>query len=199
MTDLRTYQAQAIAQIERVIGAPFRCDSCATGDQKEAIPDRPLYVLATGAGKTIVAAGVIEHAVAFGWRVLLLTHRREIIKQTSLKIAAEDHGIILAGLTVDLAAPVQIASIQTLWARCMRTNRLPLPAADLIVIDEAHHVAAPTWRKIIEAYPNARLIGLTATPCRGDGRGLGNYFSTIIEGPQIPELIAQGHFTGGGV
>jgi superfamily II DNA or RNA helicase len=64
-------------------------------------------------------------------------------------------------------------------------------AADLIIIDEAHHVAARTWRLILEQYPNARLIGLTATPCRADGRGLGNFFDQIIIGPQIPELIER--------
>jgi superfamily II DNA or RNA helicase len=73
----------------------------------------------------------------------------------------------------------------------MRTDKVPLPAANVIIIDEAHHAAARTWRNIIEAYPNARRIGLTATPCRSDGRGLGNYFTRIIEGPQIPELIAD--------
>jgi DNA repair protein RadD len=100
-------------------------------------------------------------------------------------------GLIQAGLNLDLDQPVQIASIQTLWARCMRTDKVPLPAANVIIIDEAHHIAARTWRKIIEANPNARRIGLTATPCRSDGRGLGNYFTKIIEGPQIPELIAD--------
>ena len=73
----------------------------------------------------------------------------------------------------------------------MRTDKVPLPAAHVIIVDEAHHVAARTWRMILEAYPNARLLGTSATPCRSDGRGLGNYFSKIIEGPQIPELIKQ--------
>jgi DNA repair protein RadD len=176
MTDLRPYQSQAIVDIELAI------------NDAEA----PLYVLPTGAGKTVVAAQIIERAVAAGKRVLVLTHRREILKQTSLKLSGGnfEHGLIQAGLNVDLEYPVQIASIQTLWARCMRTDKVPLPAANLIIIDEAHHVAARTWRKIVEAYPNARRIGLTATPCRSDGRGLGNYFTKIIEGPQIPELIA---------
>jgi DNA repair protein RadD len=88
---------------------------------------------------------------------------------------------------------VQIASVQTLWARCVRTDKAPLPRAELIIVDEAHHIAAQTWRKILEAYPNARRIGLSATPCRSDGRGLGNYFDELIEGPQIPELIVQKH------
>jgi DNA repair protein RadD len=159
MTDLRPYQSQAIVDIELAI------------NDAEA----PLYVLPTGAGKTVVAAQIIERVVAAGKRVLVLTHRREILKQTSLKLSAGnfEHGLIQAGLNVDLEYPVQIASIQTLWARCMRTDKVLLPAANLIIIDEAHHVAARTWRKIVEAYPNARHIGLTATPCRSDGRGLG--------------------------
>jgi DNA repair protein RadD len=179
MTELRPYQTKAVDEIEEAI---------------ETI-EAPLYVLPTGAGKTIVAARIIERAVEAGRRVLVLTHRREILKHTSLKLSGGDfeHGLILAGLNLDLDAPVQIASIQTLWARTMRTNKIPLPAADLIIIDEAHHVAAQTWRKIIEAYPHACRVGLTATPCRSDGRGLGNFFDKIIEGPQIPELIAQKH------
>ena len=68
-----------------------------------------------------------------------------------------------------------------------------LPPADLVIIDECHHATAQTWRKIIEAYPDAVLIGLTATPCRGDGRGLGGIFTTMIECPQVGELIAQGY------
>jgi DNA repair protein RadD len=103
-----------------------------------------------------------------------------------------DHGLIQAGLNADLRYPIQIASVQTLHARAMRSNRLTLPPADLIIIDEAHHVAAQTWRKIIEAYPGARVLGMTATPCRGDGRGLGNFFDTIVEGPQVAELQRLG-------
>jgi DNA repair protein RadD len=69
---------------------------------------------------------------------------------------------------------------------------MELPKADLLVIDEAHHTPASTYRKIINAYPEATLLGLTATPCRGDGRGLGGIFETIIETPQVAELIEKG-------
>ena len=170
MTDLRDYQAQAIEQLEKATKA--------------------LYVLPTGGGKTVIAIDVMMRSVQRGERALMLTHRREILRQTSLKIPI-DHGLIQAGLNIDLEYPVQVASIQTLWARCMRSNKVSLPPADLIIIDEAHHIAARTWRLILEAYPNARRIGLTATPCRADGRGLGNYFERLILGPQIPELIAR--------
>ena len=155
---LRDYQVRAVDEIEAAI------------DTKQA----PLYVLPTGGGKTVVATTIVERAVQAGQRVLVLTHRREILKQTSLKIGNLDHGLIQAGLNTDLEYPIQIASIQTLWARCMRTDKLPLPAANLIIFDEAHHIAARTWDAFLNAYPNAGRIGLTTTPCRGDGRGLGN-------------------------
>jgi DNA repair protein RadD len=121
MTDLRGYQAEAIEKIEQATKA--------------------LYVLPTGGGKTVIASSIIERAAERGQRVLVLTHRREILKQTSFKVAI-DHGLIQAGLNIDLSYPVQIASVQTLWARCMRTDKVPLPPANLIIIDEAHHVAA---------------------------------------------------------
>ena len=173
MTDLRDYQAKAVEEIEQATGPHV------------------LFTLPTGGGKTVIADKIAENAVARGERVLILTHRREILNQTSHSLSRSklDHGLIQAGLNVDLGQPIQIASIQTFWARCMRTDKVPLPHADVIIIDEAHHVRATTWARILDAYKNARRIGLTATPCRSDGRGLGNYFDTIIEGPQIPELI----------
>jgi DNA repair protein RadD len=95
----------------------------------------------------------------------VLTHRREILKQTSYKVSGSnlDHGLIQAGLNADPEHPIQIASIQTLHARCMRTDKMSLPAANLIIVDEAHHIAARTWDAIFSAYPNAARIGLTAT------------------------------------
>ena len=68
-----------------------------------------------------------------------------------------------------------------------------MPPADIVFIDEAHHVPAMTYQAILGKYPDAIVIGLTATPCRGDGRGLGGTFQSMIQGPQIPELIALGH------
>jgi DNA repair protein RadD len=180
MTDLRGYQIDAIAEIDAVIAEGKR---------------RVQLVAPTGAGKTVMLAEIIKRAVAEGLRVVVLAHRREIIAQTSQKLSAYDveHGIIQAGLVMDLEQKVQVCSVQTLWARAMQTNKIPLPPADLLIIDESHHVPARTYRKIIEAYPNAILIGTTATPCRGDGRGLGNFFDCIVETPQVAELIAQGY------
>ena len=180
MTDLRPYQVQAIDDVERAIETGRR---------------RVLAVAPTGSGKTVIGAEIIKTAVDNCKRVLVLAHTREIIRQTSLKLygyGIQDHGIIQAGLVSNPERPVQVASIQTLWTRAMRLERMPLPPADLLIVDECHHTPAETYRKIIAEYPNAVLLGMTATPCRGDGRGLGNIFDIIVETPQVAELIEQG-------
>jgi superfamily II DNA or RNA helicase len=126
---------------------------------------------------------------------LVLAHRREIITQTCTKLlkAGISHGIIQAGVRPRPLERVQVASIQTLWVRT-KNGSIELPPADLLWIDECHHCPAMTYKKIIEAYPNAILLGTTATPCRGDGRGLGGkLFQTIIECPQVAELVKQKH------
>jgi DNA repair protein RadD len=71
----------------------------------------------------------------------------------------------------------------------VRSRSLELPPADLLVVDEAHHARAETYQRLLAAYPNAVILGLTATPCRGDGRGLGNIFEVLIECPSVAELI----------
>jgi DNA repair protein RadD len=106
MTDLRDYQIKAVKEIEQATEAG----------------DAPLYVLPTGAGKTVIAARIIERTVEKDRRALVLTHRREILRQTSLKLPIE-HGLIQAGLNIDLQYPVQVASVQTLWARCSAPTR----------------------------------------------------------------------------
>jgi DNA repair protein RadD len=183
MTELlRPYQSDVVGKFERTVAA----------GQKRIILTAP-----TGSGKTEIAAEIIKRAVAHHQTVLVLAHRREIIGQTSRKLYAHGirHGIIQSGLE-KLLRPfeaVQIASIQTLHARAVRSNAMPLPPANLLIIDESHHCPANTYSKIIESYPDAVLLGLTATPCRGDGRGLGGIFSTMIECPQVATLIEQGY------
>jgi superfamily II DNA or RNA helicase len=180
MIALRPYQIDVIGEYKQTIAA----------GQK-----RIILVAPTGAGKTVIAADIIKSSIAAWRRILVLAHRREIITQTCEKLNrfGISHGIILAGTPPRPLEPVQIASVQTLFQRAIRTDRMLLPIAHLLVIDECHHCPAQSYRKIVDAYPDATLLGLTATPCRGDGRGLGGIFETIIECPQVPELIEQGY------
>ena len=177
---LRPYQVDVIDELERKIVAGVR---------------RIIIVAPTGSGKTVKAAASIKRAVEARKNILVLAHRREIIAQTSGKLHAHGiaHGIIQAGFKPRPLEAVQVASIATLYGRAIRTDRMELPPADLLIVDEAHHCPAQTYQKIIDAYPNAVLLGLTATPCRSDARGLGGIFEAIVECPQVAELVAQGY------
>jgi DNA repair protein RadD len=114
--------------------------------------------------------------------------------QTSAKLTANGvrHGIIMAGVEPRPMESVQVASIDTLHVRGVRSKAMPLPPADLLVFDEAHRARGRTREQLISLYPVANLLGMTATPCRGDGRGLGNIFDTMIECPQVADLIVGG-------
>ena len=142
----------------------------------------------------MITGAIIKQKAEVRKFVLVLAHRREIITQTSKKLSDVGiaHGIIMAGTPSRPLENVQVAAIQTLHRRAIGAEIMDLPPADLLVIDEAHHCPAETYRKIIDQYPNAILLGLSATPARGDGRGLGGIFETIIECPQVAELITQG-------
>ena len=152
---------------------------------------RPLIVAPTGSGKTCIAAEIIRRAEHK--HVLFFAHRRELVFQPRDTLAkfGIDAGVILSGESLNRSARVQVASIQTLHARCIR-GKDDLPPADLVIIDEAHHVAAVTYQSIIAKYPDAKLVGLTATPCRRDGRGLGSVFSALVEAPQVAWLTENG-------
>jgi DNA repair protein RadD len=186
MIEDRPYQTNIIAEFHRTT-AHFK---------------RIIIVAPTGSGKTVIGAAIVKNYVGQRKEVLVLVHRRELVRQTVKKL--RDLGVWCGVIQADAdenempMAPVQVASIQTLWARAMREGpngrtRMDLPAADLVVVDECHHAWAETWRKILDAYPDAIILGLTATPCRGDGRGLGGIFETMIECPQVAELIELGY------
>jgi DNA repair protein RadD len=177
--ELRPYQKDVIAEFHSRVESGCR---------------RIMLAAPTGSGKTVIFAEIIREKARARRPVLVLAHRREIIAQTSQKLhdLGIAHGIIQAGFPARPLEDVQVASIQTLHRRAIHAETMVLPRADLLVIDVAHHCPANTYTKIIEGYPNAILLGLTATPCRGDGRGLGGIFEMIIECPQVAPLIEQG-------
>jgi DNA repair protein RadD len=100
------------------------------------------------------------------------------------------HGIIAAGRAMDLSHTVQVASVQTV---ARRLHLLPRDFFQLLVVDEAHHTTAGTWARVIAHFAQAKLLGVTATPIRGDGRGLGEHYQSMVQGPTAAELTAEGY------
>jgi superfamily II DNA or RNA helicase len=140
----------------------------------------------TGSGKTLLTAHMLGSAAAKGMPAWFVVHRRELIKQSmrAFDQVGVTHGIVANGWCEDRKPLVQIASVQTLVNRHTK-----MPAPRLIVWDECHHVAANSWARIFAAFPNAFHIGLTATPERLDGTGLGKWFAQMIKGPDVLWLI----------
>jgi DNA repair protein RadD len=172
---LRPYQAEAVSRLRA---------SYASGKRA------PLFVLPTGGGKTFVFTYVGNKAVDRGNRVGILVHRQELLLQASRSLHAMGvkHGLISPMFNMN-NEPVQVASVQTLLRRLKR-HTIPF---DLLIVDEAHHAAAGTWRKIIEHYPNAKILGVTATPIRTDGQGLSEVFDDLIVGVSMQTLIELGY------
>lgn len=155
-----------------------------------------LLVAATGAGKTVVFSFIARSAASKGNRVLILAHRDTLIKQASRKLAdyGVQHGIIMAGFTPNRLRKVQVASVQTLIRRLKQYKG---DEFDLIVIDEAHLSAAKSYLDIAKHFPKARILGVTGSPIRLDGKGLGResggLFDEIVMGITIRQLIEQGY------
>lgn len=174
---LREYQQRAIADLRACYQRGHRS---------------PALILPTGAGKTVVAAEIIRLTVQRGQRVLFLVHRAELLNQSVNKLeraGIHDIRIIQAGHDLGSPiAPVTVASIPTLTRWTERQ-----PKADLVIVDECHHVMARTWRSLAEHYADALLLGLTATPQRADGRSIGDVFDSIVVGATVRELTDLGH------
>ena len=171
--ELRPYQAQAVSGLR---------DALRTADSA-------LLVMPTGAGKTVVFTEIARLATEKNKTVFVLVHRRELINQASDKLAKAGvkHGIIAAGFDRSTHS-VQVCSVQTLVRRLKTVTTAP----DLVIIDEAHHAVAGSWEKVIQHFQDARLVGVTATPSRLDGRGLGSHFSTLVQGPYVGQLVDSG-------
>ena len=150
---------------------------------------RMCYQLPTGGGKTVVAGFMIQAAHQKGLRVGWFAHRRELIMQPSAMLdrIGIPHGITMAThKRYDPQAQIQVLSIDT-------AVRRELPRFDLIIVDEAHHSRSDSYTETIKRLNAKTVIGITATPCRMDGRGLGDIFEEIILGPSVKDLTQRGY------
>jgi superfamily II DNA or RNA helicase len=149
----------------------------------------------TGYGKTLTACAIARSALQKGNRVLFLAHQDILIRQMSNKLRefGVPHGIIMAGFTPNPHAHVQVASIQTMMRR-IRKFRYEF---ELIIIDEAHRSVSSGYRDVLAAIPGARLLGITGTPQRLDGRGLGVHaggvYDTLITTESVSQMIELGY------
>lgn len=133
---------------------------------------------------------IAQNAIKRNRRVLILVHRVELLKQTGQKLSVFGipHGYISTEHAQDDQWPVQVAMVATL------RNRTTDPF-NLIIVDECHHTPSATYQEVISRHPDAYLLGVTATPCRLDGKGLADCFDEMVQGPQIYELIQFGSLT----
>lgn len=193
MITLRDYQAQLVEDARK-----------AYASGKKA----PLLVLPTGGGKTTIFAHITHRAADRGKCVFLICHRAELVKQISMTLGnfGCPHQIIapppiINAVSADHYATygrsflgqsrVYVCSVHTLVKRLHLAPMTP----DLIVVDEAHHcIEGSTWGKVLQSYPDAHRLFVTATPCRLDGRGL-SMADAMIEGPTMAELIEHGHLS----
>ncbi|GAA4349932.1 DEAD/DEAH box helicase [Hymenobacter saemangeumensis] len=155
---------------------------------------RILVVVPTGGGKTTIGGSIIHSSVSKGHRVLWLAHRKELVEQAHERISDRHKGfgipagVMMAGHPPRRKHAVQVASIATLIRR-------DLPTAKVVLVDEAHHSVSPSFLNMLDKYPDAVVIGLTATPYRLDGRGLGDVYTAIVAPVSIGDLQAQGYLT----
>lgn len=138
---------------------------------------RPCLVAPCGAGKTVIVAEMARLSTARGNHVLFLAHRRELIEQTERTFQR-------AGVDMTLCT---VGMVQTV---CRHLDDIVPP--DLIIVDENHHAKAASYRKVLDAFPAAKVIGVTATPVRLDGSGLGDVNDDLVQGVSAKWLIEHG-------
>lgn len=151
---------------------------------------RVLLQLATGGGKTVLALSALLSARLQGLTAAFLVHRKELLKQTGKRFtsSALDHSFVAADFPFDPAAGLHLCGVQTLVRRVGKI----LPPA-LVIVDEAHHAVSATYAQILEQWPDAFILLLTATPERLDGRGLEEHADVMVSGPAPRWLIDNGY------
>lgn len=179
--ELRPYQQEARESVER---------------EWQEGRQRTLLVLPTGCGKTVVFAKITEDCVRAGERVLILAHRGELLEQAADKL----HSAVGLSCAAEKAEQtclgswnrVVVGSVQTLM-REKRLSRFPADYFDTIVIDEAHHAISESYQVIFRHFNRAKLLGVTATPDRGDMRNLGQVFDSLAYQYTMPQAIRDGY------
>lgn len=178
---LRPYQRDLIARTQVAFASGSR---------------RVLVQAPTGSGKTHCIAAVVLAAREAGLRVLVLATRTRIVRQLHERLDdfGVPHGLIAASLPGRSyqAAPVQVASVDTLYRRVLVDRRMPIPGADVVIFDEAHLALGGSRVALLEQYPHAWHLGFTATPAKVSGRPLRERFERLVLGPSVRELINAG-------
>lgn len=151
---------------------------------------RPLIVCATGGGKTAIATKIAEGIKNKGNDLIFMCHRTELVDQTYRTFLKNDiePDFIAAGRKFKPTSDCYIAMVNTLLRRLQKVS-----CPKVMIVDECHHLASKTWKTVSDYYKNSLLIGLTATPCRLDGKPLSDMFDCMIIGPQTDELIKSGY------
>lgn len=159
---------------------------------------KTLLVLPTGTGKTVVFAKIAEECVRHGERVLILAHRGELLSQAADKIQAVS-GLKCATEKAEESClgswyRITVGSVQSLM-REKRLNRFPEDYFDEVIIDEAHHCISDSYQKILNHFHNANVLGVTATPDRGDMKNLGQVFDSLAYEYTLPKAIKEGYLS----
>lgn len=181
--ELRPYQAEAKA---------------AVFEQWDKGTLKTLLVLPTGCGKTIVFAKVAEDCVRQGYRVLILAHRGELLEQAADKIKKSTN----LGCATEKAEQtclgswfrITVGSVQSMQ-REKRLSQFSEDYFNVIIIDEAHHCISDGYQKVLQHFPSAKVLGVTATPDRGDMRNLGEFFESLAYEYTLPKAIREGHLS----
>ena len=180
---LRPYQQEARVKVQ---------------EEWERGVNKTLLVLPTGCGKTIVFSKIIEDRVKQGDRVLILAHRSELLEQASDKLK-KSTGLNTAlekadSTSIDTWFRVVVGSVQTLQ-REKRLNQFDKDHFDTIVIDEAHHCISNSYQNVLNHFDKAKVLGVTATPDRGDMKNLGTYFESLAYEYKIVDAIKEGYLS----
>ena len=183
MSQLRTYQEQAIEKMRQAIRQGYR---------------KIVFVLPTGGGKSHVFGQIIRNAVDKGNTVLWLVHRRNLVLQ--MQDVLRDHfeieaGVIMSGVESNLTAAVQIGTIQTYARRLLLDGGRFFVRADVVMVDESHRSVSKSFRQVLDIYKDKIILGCTATPMRADGRGLGEIYETIVDIANVKELTLSGYLS----